>query len=335
MFRRNALVAVLLAALSLGLVVPARAADPPGPISQLLLNAVVATGAGTAILDTSGRTVVSFGVTGTFVGVVTFQGSMDNTNWFTLTSCYNVDGSVVAGTVTGTGIFRCNIQGIPVVRANVTTFTSGSFTVNSTAVYASLPLRDVQTATPLVLATTLNPTAITRLNSALSGNFGGKEQTFTGITGLNQTGPVFINGPAPTVACPPTAVRVSVAGSLVVTYAYLTTATCTPATGVYQIVQPNAAPPAKVFVLTLNPVAITRARVLASTAVVALSNDQTFTVTGLDQSMRVFVNGPAPTVACPPLMARVSAGNTLSINYAILTGVTCTPATGTYQIAAY
>ena len=62
--------------------------------------------------------------------------------------------------------------------------------------------------------------------------------------------------------------------------------------------------------------------------------NQTFTVTGLALTDRVFVNGPAPTALCPMSSWRVSAANTLQITYTKQTTATCTPATGIYDIWA-
>lgn len=63
--------------------------------------------------------------------------------------------------------------------------------------------------------------------------------------------------------------------------------------------------------------------------------EQSFTVTGLLTTDRVFINGPAPTSLCPPVTARVSAANTLAIGFSVLTAAACTPASGTYKIVAF
>ena len=65
----------------------------------------------------------------------------------------------------------------------------------------------------------------------------------------------------------------------------------------------------------------------------ASSFNQTFTVTGLSLKDVVFVNGPAPTTACPMVAAMVSAANTLRLTFMQGTGTaSCTPATGLYQV---
>ena len=72
----------------------------------------------------------------------------------------------------------------------------------------------------------------------------------------------------------------------------------------------------------------------AATAAAIQTVEQTFTVTGLAVTDKVFVNGPVPTSLCPPVTFRVSAVNTLAIGFSTLTAAECTPAAGTYNIVA-
>lgn len=72
----------------------------------------------------------------------------------------------------------------------------------------------------------------------------------------------------------------------------------------------------------------------AATAAAIGVSQQTFTVPGLTTGMDVFVSGPAPTALCPNTGARVSAANTLQLDFATLTAAACTPASGTYQVIA-
>lgn len=63
------------------------------------------------------------------------------------------------------------------------------------------------------------------------------------------------------------------------------------------------------------------------------TTEQTFTVNGLQIGDRVFINtNTAPTSLCPPVGARVTAANTLAIQFATLTAAACTPATAAYSI---
>ena len=72
----------------------------------------------------------------------------------------------------------------------------------------------------------------------------------------------------------------------------------------------------------------------AATAAAIGTSQQTVTVTGLATTDVVYVNGPVPTALCPYTGFRVSAANTLQIDFTTLTAAACTPAAGTYNIIA-
>lgn len=73
----------------------------------------------------------------------------------------------------------------------------------------------------------------------------------------------------------------------------------------------------------------------AATAAAIATVEQTFTVTGLTTTDVVFLNtSVAPTSLCPPVGARASAANTISIQFSVLTAAACTPAAGIYNIIA-
>lgn len=63
-------------------------------------------------------------------------------------------------------------------------------------------------------------------------------------------------------------------------------------------------------------------------------SEQTFTITGLATTDKIFVSGPTPTALCPPVTYRVSATNTIAIGFVDLTVALCTPASGTYVVFA-
>ncbi len=71
-----------------------------------------------------------------------------------------------------------------------------------------------------------------------------------------------------------------------------------------------------------------------ATAAAIGTTSQTFTVTNLAATDKVTVNGPAPTSLCPLVSYRVSAANTLQLDFATLTAAACTPAAGVYSIVA-
>lgn len=98
--------------------------------SESLLAAAGATGAGTAI-DLSGVARLAVEISGTFVATVTFQGSMDGTNYVTVTMS-PVGGGANTGTATAPGMFFLPAgMKLAAFRCNVTAFTSGTITANS------------------------------------------------------------------------------------------------------------------------------------------------------------------------------------------------------------
>lgn len=79
---------------------------------------------------------------------------------------------------------------------------------------------------------TLSPTAIAAGPSYETAT--SATQTFS-VTGLAATDVVFINGPTPTTLCPMVAANIPSTNTLSVVFAKLTSALCTPATGIYNI----------------------------------------------------------------------------------------------------
>lgn len=71
-----------------------------------------------------------------------------------------------------------------------------------------------------------------------------------------------------------------------------------------------------------------------ATAAAIATVQQTATVTGLATTDKIYVMGPVPTSLCPMTNARVSAPNTLQLDFTVLTAVACTPAAGTYTVYA-
>jgi hypothetical protein len=116
-------------------------ADAQLPVNSVqgakLQAAAAATGNGTT-LDTSGATAVTFQTSGTFSATVTFEGSNDGTNFNSLT-CYTLDSQTSTSTATAAGFVRCNVLGIPTVRARVSTYSSGSVTVVANASAGAFP----------------------------------------------------------------------------------------------------------------------------------------------------------------------------------------------------
>lgn len=94
-----------------------------------LLTAVTAAGAGTGI-DISGLDFVALNVRGISVAVMTFQASIDGTNWddvYALT----MGTFTLSTTTSGNGNFLVSVAGYRYLRANITSYGSGTITVNA------------------------------------------------------------------------------------------------------------------------------------------------------------------------------------------------------------
>lgn len=104
---------------------------------QLLQSAAAATGNGTAITTTDvnngAYSALTMQVSGTFVGTVTFEGTVDATNWVALL-CTSVTAGTTATTATAPGVVRVDCSGLAQVRARVSAYTSGAITVTATAI---------------------------------------------------------------------------------------------------------------------------------------------------------------------------------------------------------
>lgn len=121
----------LLVALLLILVPASVFAQASGAIVRTanMQTAATATGGGTWLDTSQARTATVAMIGGS--AVVTVQASNDGVSWTTL-PCYPIGNATVASTFTFTTtqlISRCNVTGISVIRANITTYTSGSITV--------------------------------------------------------------------------------------------------------------------------------------------------------------------------------------------------------------
>lgn len=97
-------------------------------------SAAAATGNGTA-LDVGGLAIVGIQVTGTFVGTVTFEGTIDGSTWATIAARNMSDGAAVA-TATAAGLYQVPVAGLVQIRARISAYTSGSITVQGLGVFA-------------------------------------------------------------------------------------------------------------------------------------------------------------------------------------------------------
>jgi len=124
-----------------------------GDSSEMLIlqDAAGATGNGN-VLDVVGQASAVIAITGTFSATVTFEGTLDGTNWFAVNATKVGDGGV-ASTATTTGLYRIACASITSLRARVSTWASGALTAtgrttqNDSGSYDNIP-RSVFYTTP-------------------------------------------------------------------------------------------------------------------------------------------------------------------------------------------
>lgn len=73
---------------------------------------------------------VALQITGTFTGTITFEASVDGTNWASVAvkASSQTTATTLVTTTTAAGVFTLNTQGLPYVRARMSAYTSGSAT---------------------------------------------------------------------------------------------------------------------------------------------------------------------------------------------------------------
>lgn len=110
----------------------------PGGQHKLVVmqNAAVATGNGTAVETVEpsdgAYTVLDMHVEGISGDTITFEGTIDGTNWIAV-QCENLNSGASATTATADGIYRLVVGGVRQVRARVSTYSAGTITVTGSA----------------------------------------------------------------------------------------------------------------------------------------------------------------------------------------------------------
>ncbi len=99
-------------------------------VRQVLQSAAAATGNGST-LEFGGMEELAVQVDGTFVGTVSFEGSLDNANWYAV-PLQSSSGAWVSS-ATAAGMFVTNLAAYPLLRARVSAYTSGSITATAFA----------------------------------------------------------------------------------------------------------------------------------------------------------------------------------------------------------
>jgi len=110
---------IIAGALIFGLAIPAYAAD---------ISSTTCPGAGCVTLNSSGQVAAAIQVTGTFVGTITFQTSVDNSTYVTTLVLPAGSGTAVS-TATAPGLWTLDLKGIKSIRVVFTAYTSGTASV--------------------------------------------------------------------------------------------------------------------------------------------------------------------------------------------------------------
>ena len=131
-------------------------------------SAASATATGT-VLNCAGMSSLVVQITGTFVATVTWQGTIDGTNWVSL-QAENIASGAVATTATAAGLYRLSVAGLRLFRANMAWTSGTSITAIGIASAApvGLTLADIDVAgteTVTVASITAGETVIGRVGS--------------------------------------------------------------------------------------------------------------------------------------------------------------------------
>jgi hypothetical protein len=207
-----------------------------------------------------------------------------------------------------------------VASANTVDLTFGNVTASpitptSTQVYATIAI-----GAALQTSAVLTPAAVA--SNTVS------EQLFT-VAGVAPGQEVIVNKPTAQAGLIITNCRASGTNQVAIQFSNLTGATLTPtAAETYLFASAGGFQPPPimdVFTQTLTPVSVA-----ANTGA-----EQTFTVTGLVSGGKVLVTKPSVTAGLMLAGARVSAANTLALNFANNTAAAITPPSEAYQIAYF
>ena len=92
-----------------------------------LQSGATATGNGTA-MDVGGLAVAGLQVTGITTATITFEGTVDGSNWVAVRAL-NLGTGAVGTTATADGVFEVPVAGLSQLRARISAYTTGTITV--------------------------------------------------------------------------------------------------------------------------------------------------------------------------------------------------------------
>lgn len=117
-------------------------------------NAASATATGT-VMNTAGISLVAVQITGTFVATVTFEGSIDKTNYVSLEAVNSATGAK-ATTATAAGLYFVPVSGVRAFRCNLTWTSGTSITATGIGVeHGNTVLSDIDLSDTVIGAVTV------------------------------------------------------------------------------------------------------------------------------------------------------------------------------------
>ena len=210
------------------------------------------------------------------------------------------------------------IVGVRVSATNTLAITFGNDTAATITPTTTETYLTIAAPASMVYTAALTPAAVAPNTTA--------EQQFT-VAGLPANSAVFVNKPTAQAGLGIVNARVISAGVVGITFANFTAATITPTAAQSYLFFASPG-------IELAPVMQTITAALTPVSVAAnTSAEQTFTVTGLAANSQVWINKPSVQPGLGIGGARVSAANTLAINFVNDTATAIVPASETYTIA--
>lgn len=216
-----------------------------------------------------------------------------------------------AGLIVGTA----RVSAADTVQLTMGNVTASTITPTSTQTYAII-------AIGLALQTTAVLSPVSVASNTVS------EQYFT-VAGVSPGQSIIVNKPTAQAGLIITNARASAANQVAIQFSNLTGAAITPtASETYKFASASGFQPAPivdVFNQTLTPVSVAA----------NVGAEQTFTVPGLVSGGKVIVTKPTVTAGLMLGGARISAANTLALNFVNNTAAAITPPAESYQIAYF
>ena len=103
--------------------------NSPATVADVTASGTLAAAAATVVLSVAGgMSAASAQITGTWVGTIQFEGTVDGTNWVPINGVY-AGGTAPGPTISANGVVRITPSGLASIRLNATAWTSGTATI--------------------------------------------------------------------------------------------------------------------------------------------------------------------------------------------------------------